>query len=146
MFLHSLLIAVGLLGPECPSTSASGATSSAFTRASARDSLVRIAVCVAVPAGHRVGSYHGELDYGTADARLVGIEKPDDGMRVENATVAGRVNFAAAVPAGVGSGMLLVVVLKAARSGAVPRVKLCMLEVNDTRGGSLLPPDSCRHS
>lgn len=145
MTILSLLLLGGLLSPECPVAAPNGDVAGAFTRASTRDSLVRIAVCVSVPASRRVGSYHGELTFEPGDARLVRIEKPSEGMRVENATVAGRVNFAAAVPAGLGSGMLLVVVLKSVRAGAVPRVKLCMLELNDTRGGSLLPPDSCRH-
>lgn len=146
MSLFSLFLLGGLLSPECPSTAASGAVAGAFTRASTSDSLVRVAVCITVPSGRRVGSYHGEVTFAPADARLVRIEKPDDGMRVENATVAGRVNFAAATPSGIDSGVLLVVVLKAARAGTTPKVKLCMLELNDTRGGSLLPSDSCRHS
>lgn len=106
---------------------------------------MRVAVCVATPAGRQIGSYHGELTYEPADARLIRIEKPADGMRVENATIAGRVNFAAAMPSGLASGTLLVLVLKPARPGVQPSVRLCMLELNDTRGGSLLPPDSCRH-
>ena len=142
----SLFLLGGLLAPECPSAAATGPTSSAFTRTSTQDSLVRVAVCVTVPAGRRVGSYHGEVTFVPGDARLVRIEKPGDGMRVENATVAGRVNFAAAAPSGLDSGVLLVVVLKTARAGIAPLVKLCMLELNDTRGGNLLPSDSCRHS
>lgn len=146
MSLFSLFLLGGLLAPECPVAAATGATAGAFTRATTADSLVRIAVCVAVPVGRRIGSYHGEVTFEPADARLVRVEKPGDGMRVENTTLAGRVNFAAAAPSGLDSGVLLVVVLKAVRAGTPPRVKLCMLELNDTRGGSLLPPDSCRHS
>lgn len=146
MSLFSLVLLAGLLSPDCPATGADARTSAVFTRASSQDSVVRVAVCVATPAGRRVGSYHGELTFEQADARLIRVEKPADGMRVENTTIAGRVNFAAAVPSGLESGTLLVLVMKPAHPGVQPRVRLCMLELNDTRGGTMLPPDSCAHS
>jgi hypothetical protein len=103
------------------------------------DSTITIAICMEVPATRRVGSYHGELTFPAAGASVVHVTKPPVGMRVENVLVAGRVNFAGALPDGMGSGELLTLVLRTAGHGDGVPTRLRMLEINDMAGNNLLP-------
>jgi hypothetical protein len=109
----------------------------------ARDTVVTAQVCV-VPrteaGGQRakIGSYHGELRFDSTKARVVRVEKPAGGVRVENARIAGAVKFAGAEPLGFQPGRLLSVVLRVATPGARPVVGLTMIELNATDGTSLL--------
>lgn len=106
----------------------------------ARDSVVTAAVCV-VTAGARaarVGSYHGELYFDSTAVRVLGVDKSTDGLRVENTSLAGRVNFAGAAPTGFKSRSLLSVRLRMTRPGARPRLRLKMLELNATDGSNMM--------
>lgn len=106
-----------------------------------RDSLVRATVCV-VPAraaaATKVGSYHGELHYNPAAYTLASVEKAEGGVRVENATIAGQVNFAGAAPSGFPGRALVTVVLKVRNPAQRPALRLSMKELNSTEGKSLM--------
>jgi hypothetical protein len=109
----------------------------------ARDTVVTAQVCV-VPrteaGGQRakIGSYHGELRFDSTNARVLRVEKPAGGVRVENARIAGAVRFAGAEPLGFQAGQLLSVVLRVAKPGMRPVVRLTMIELNATDGTSLM--------
>ena len=106
----------------------------------ARDTVVTAAVCVvdAKTGSAKVASYHGELYFDSTAARVVRVDKPRDGMRVENTTLAGRVNFAGAAPTGFAPGALLSVVLRVKQAGVAPKLRLKMLELNAVDGSNLL--------
>lgn len=106
---------------------------------SPRDSVVRASVCV-VPArvpGAKVGSYHGELHYNPAVYTVSAVEKGEGGVRVENATIPGQVNFAGAAPAGFPGRVLVTVVFRALGSQR-PQLRLAVKELNTTDGKSLM--------
>src|SRR5262245_36945582 len=127
----------------CASTSRKpgiGAQAFVVTQVVPRDTLVSVAVCVLLTraSAARIGSYHGELYFDSSTTRIARVEKPPGGgMRVENTTLAGRVNFAGAAPTGFSSGPLLNVVLRV-RRGAVPHVRLKIVELNATDGTSFM--------
>jgi hypothetical protein len=112
--------------------------------AGSRDTMVSATVCV-VPArsqaagSARIASYHGELRFDSAAARVLRVVKPGEGMRVENTAPAGRVRFAGADPAGFAEGTLLTLHLRVAVPGTRPAIRLQMLELNGTDGRSLMP-------
>lgn len=106
----------------------------------ARDSLVRAAVCVLpsrAAADARLGSYHGELHFNPAIYTVTAVEKAGGGVRVENANIAGQVNFAGAAPQGFPGRALVTVVLRV-RGGQRPALRLTMKELNTTDGRSLM--------
>lgn len=104
----------------------------------ARDSLVSAVVCLRHAGDVKVGSYHGELVFDSTSARVVSVDRPQGGMRVENTKVAGRVNFAGAHPQGFSEGVLLRVQLRLAKPGRAPALKLEMRELNSVAGASLM--------
>ena len=111
-----------------------------LTPVKARDTVATASVCVMRPRASttRIGSYHGELYFDSTAASVVRVERPADGLRVENTTLAGRVNFAGAAPTGFSSGALVHVLLRMKTPGAVPRLRLRMLELNAVDGSSLM--------
>lgn len=105
-----------------------------------RDTLVRATVCV-VPAraqATKIGSYHGELYFDSTAVSVVSVQKPEGGVRVENTTLKGQVNFAGAAPSGFPGRALVTVVLKLRRAGAQPALRLKMKELNGTDGANLM--------
>jgi hypothetical protein len=105
-----------------------------------KDTLVRATVCI-VPASGKaaaIGSYHGELHFDSTAATVVAVEKPAGGVRVENTTLKGQVNFAGAAPSGFPGRGLVTVVLKLRRAGSAPALRLTMKELNSTDGKSLM--------
>jgi hypothetical protein len=120
----------------------------------ARDTVVTASICVLPPKSSttKVGSYHGELYFDSTAARVLRVEKPRSGeagaggggggggggLRVENTSLAGRVNFAGAAPSGFAPGALLNVLLRVKRPGAQLKLRLKMLELNATDGSSLM--------
>jgi len=103
------------------------------------DTLATVTVCVvARSATVRVGSYHGELLFDSTSVRVVRVEKTAGGMRVENATKSGRVNFAGAAPEGFPPGALVSVVLRVQPRGKAPTLRLAIRELNTVDGKSLL--------
>jgi hypothetical protein len=103
-----------------------------------RDTTVTVHVCLAAPIGRRIGSYHGELLFDPTGGRVIHAEHPNEGMRVENTGVAGKVTFAGAMPNGLGSGELLVVQLRSASLAHPIAIRVRILELNDLNGRSLL--------
>ena len=106
-----------------------------LTLPAAGDTAVRLTVCFAT--GTRTGTppvagYHGELRL-AAGTRVIGVERPGGGMRVENATTPGRVSFAGVVPAGLTAGPLLTLTLLR-RSDDGSANQLVMLDLTDARG------------
>jgi hypothetical protein len=97
-----------------------------------------VSICLDVPAGRRVGSYHGELLFSPAEAIVVRTDKPAGGMRADNARTPGKVSFAGAVPNGLGSSVLITVVLRPTHAGQLASARLHMLELNDIAGTSVL--------
>lgn len=105
-----------------------------------RDTVVTATVCV-VPAragAATIGSYHGELHFDSTAVRVLRVQKPDGGVRVENTTLEGQVNFAGAAPNGFPGRALVTVVLRVRSVGADPRLRLEMKELNATDGTSLM--------
>jgi hypothetical protein len=143
MLLLPLLAAL-LLGPAtgdgrvgCPA-GAPGAAIVVSPEVETQDTLVTVRICLATPTGRRIGSYHGELAFAANDARVLRVERPNEGMRVENASAPGKVSFAGAVPNGLGSGVLLTVRLRPTTSTGPLVTRLRIMELNDPNGGSLL--------
>jgi hypothetical protein len=138
--LASVLLATlgQLAAPAACSVADAPAGTFAVSMATARhDSTIRLSVCLATPAGRRVGSYHGEVRF-PATMRVLAVESPRDGLRVDNALVPGKVSFAGAVPNGAGSDALLTVVLVAPASVSLPAARLHIAELNDTAGADVL--------
>lgn len=96
-------------------------------------------VCVVPARGSaplKIGSYHGELHFDSS-AVVVRVDKPDGGVRVENASIAGQVNFAGAAPTGFPGRSLVTVVLKVGTATANPVLRLRIRELNTTDGQKL---------
>ncbi len=127
----------------CTRTPARTADVEAFVAMSPRrraDTLATVTVCVIARSSTvRIGSYHGELRFDSASVRVVRVEKPEGGMRVENAGLPGRVNFAGAAPDGFAPGALVSVVLRIRTRGIEPALRLTMRELNAVDGTNLLP-------
>jgi hypothetical protein len=141
--LTSLLALTLLASPSEPCVSKGPKSAvEAFVELSAprpRDTVVTAVVCLSVRANaKKVGSYHGELYFDSTAARVIRVESPADGMRVDNAGKAGQVNFAGAAPGGFAAGSLLRVQLRVKPAGRRPTVRLRILELNSTDGDSLL--------
>ena len=144
---HADSVAPNACPSSSPSSSRKPAGIEAFVvlapqKVQPRDSLVRATVCIARPsASKRIGSYHGELTFDSTLARVASVVKPAGGMRVENTTLAGRVKFAGADPAGFGEDALLTVVLHVRGANAIrarDTIRLKMLELNAVDGTDLM--------
>lgn len=108
------------------------------SRTAPGDTLVAT-VCIVPMRGSaplKVGSYHGELHFDPTTT-VVRIVKPEGGVRVENATIAGQVNFAGAAPTGFPGRSLVTVVLKLGKTTARPALRLQIKELNTTDGQKL---------
>ena len=101
----------------------------------ARDSVAVVRVCIATkdPAV-RIGSYHGLVTWDSAAAKLEAVEKGRMGMRIENTTKAGAVDFAGAFPAGLNDTIALTLRLSLTKPGKLPVLKLHMFELNEVTG------------
>ncbi|HMC57191.1 MAG TPA: hypothetical protein VKH19_18575 [Gemmatimonadaceae bacterium] len=149
--LIALVAAATLVGPDTgpPASCAgrkAGAQAQAFVAvapaaaARARDTSVTATVCVMLSAksAAKIGSYHGELQFDSTVVSAVRVVKADGGMRVENATQPGRVNFAGASPAGFPEGGVVRIVLRLRKPGVRPALHLEMKELNTTEGADLM--------
>jgi hypothetical protein len=85
----------------------------------------------------KIGSYHGELHFDSTTATVARVDKAEGGVRVENATIKGQVNFAGAAPAGFPGRALVTVVLKVATPATKPTLRLTIKELNTTDGQKL---------
>ena len=108
------------------------------SRTSPGDTLIAT-VCVVPMRGAavlKIGSYHGELHFDPTTT-VVRVDRPEGGVRVENATIRGQVNFAGAAPAGFPGRSLVTVVLKLGTPAAKPMLRLQIKELNTTDGQKL---------
>ena len=108
------------------------------SRTTPGDTLIAT-VCVVPMRGSaalKIGSYHGELHFDSTTT-VVRVDKPEGGVRVENTTIRGQVNFAGAAPAGFPGRALVTVVLRLGKSGAKPMLRLQIKELNTTDGQKL---------
>jgi len=108
------------------------------SRTTPGDTLIAT-VCVVPMRGSaalKIGSYHGELHFDST-ATVVRVDKPEGGVRVENTTIRGQVNFAGAAPAGFPGRSLVTVVLKLGKPVAKPMLRLQIKELNTTDGQKL---------
>ena len=85
----------------------------------------------------KIGSYHGELHFDSTAVTVARVDKAEGGVRVENATLKGQVNFAGASPAGFPGRALVTVVLKVGQPAVKPALRLTIKELNTTDGQKL---------
>jgi hypothetical protein len=108
------------------------------SRTTPGDTLIAT-VCVVPMRGSaalKIGSYHGELHFDST-ATVVRVDKPEGGVRVENTTIRGQVNFAGAAPSGFPGRSLVTVVLKLGKPAVKPTLRLQIKELNTTDGQKL---------
>ena len=101
---------------------------------------VTATVCVVPMRGMnalKIGSYHGELHFDSTAAVVARVVKPEGGVRVENATIRGQVNFAGAAPTGFPGRALMTVVLRMRSASTKPALRLVIKELNTTDGQKL---------
>jgi len=101
----------------------------------ARDTIAVVRVCLATrnPAV-RIGSYHGLVTWDSTAAQLMKIDKGRMGMRLENTTKSGAVDFAGAFPAGLDDTVALTLNLALSKPGKLPKITLHMFELNSVSG------------
>lgn len=119
----------------CSGRTASGpAAYVVVDRITGADSLASVTICIVADAAHlRLGGYHGELTL-PRSTRVVKVERPSGGTRIENTTVAGRVSFAGVASEGVTSGAILglTIARRSARDDA--QLRLTLIDVTDING------------
>ncbi len=101
-----------------------------------RDTLAQVRICLALPQGKRVGSFHLEIDYDSTRARALRASPASGGAQVANTLIAGQVSIAGAAPAGFGRGVLSTITFRR-RAGTVGPMRLTLRELNGTDGGSI---------
>ena len=103
-----------------------------------RDTVVEARICLRMRDSKvRIGSYHGVVTWDSTKAKLVEVDKGRMGMRLENTTKAGVVDFAGAFPAGFDDRAALTLELSLAKPGKLPPLTLHMFELNEV-GGTVL--------
>jgi hypothetical protein len=148
LFLISLL---HLLAPAPNACASPAATSAAFAVVEGvvgSDTLATVTICLVTdPARLRVGGYHGELTL-PRSARVVKVDRPTGGTRIENTNSAGRVSFAGVASDGMRSGALLGLAIARRTPGDDALIRLTMLAVTDIDGrdvASRVKVDSLPH-
>ena len=107
-------------------------------RVESRDTVVEARICLRMRDPKvRIGSYHGVVTWDSTKAKLVEVEKGRMGMRLENTTKPGVVDFAGAFPAGFDDRAALTLKLSLTKSGKLPPLTLHMYELNEL-GGTIL--------
>jgi hypothetical protein len=104
-------------------------------RIRAKDSVAEAKVCLVMRDPKvRIGSYHGLITWDSTKAKLEEVEKGRMGMRIENTTRAGAVDFAGAFPGGFDDRAALTLKLVLAKPGKLPPLTLHMYELNEISG------------
>lgn len=141
-FLVPLLWLVQAAGPPADRCGTPGATPSAFAvveRAAGSDTLATITICLIADASRmKIAGYHGELSFAPS-SRVVKVDRPTGGTRIENTTVAGRVSFAGVAAEGLTSGPVLALTLARRSASDDARIRLTMIDVTDMNGRSIGP-------
>ena len=135
-----LLVAAAFLGPSAPPSVCVGPANegpSAFAvldRRAPSDSLATLTVCLLSDTARlHVAGYHGELAL-SRSSKVVRVDRPAGGTRIENTTVPGRVSFAGVAAAGLTPGPVLSLVIAQRRGPDDARIRLTMLDVTDING------------
>lgn len=103
-------------------------------RRAATDSVATLTVCLIWDKAHRrLAGYHGELAWKPA-SRIVRVDRPAGGTRIENTTVAGRASFAGVSSSGLDPGPLLALVIAQRRGPDDASIRLTLLGVTDVDG------------
>lgn len=142
-----ILVVVALLllrppGPDpCPAhrSAASPAAFVIVDRAADTDTLAAVTIClVSDTARLRVGGYHGELSL-PRSTRVVKVERPPGGTRIENTTVPGRVSFAGVAIEGVAPGSVLSLTIARRNAADDGLLRLTLIDVTDVNGRAVRP-------
>jgi hypothetical protein len=118
-----------------PASTAAQASLELVSKPAATDTVVMVRVCLATHDPNiRIGSYHGLVTWDSTAATLIRAVKGKVGMRIENTTKAGAVDFAGAFPAGLNDTIALTLHLALAKPGKLPPLRLHMFELNTVAG------------
>jgi len=136
----ALLAAVVSVRPTAP-TSVCGdpvaGRSSAFAvmdRRNPSDSVVTLTVCIVSDSSRvRIAGYHGELTL-SPNARVLRVDRPPGGTRIENAGMRGRVSFAGVAAEGIRSGPVLGLLIAQNHTPDDARVRLILADITDITG------------
>ena len=117
--------------------SAPARSASAFAvveRRAPADTLATVTICLmSDTAMLHIAGYHGELTL-SRNSRVVHVDRPSGGTRIENTTVPGRVSFAGVLSSGINSGPVLALTVARLSAGDDARLRLTMLDVTDVGG------------
>ena len=103
------------------------------------DTLAVLTICLVADSTRlHVGGYHGELSL-PRSTRVVKVERPPGGTRIENTTVAGRVSFAGVAVEGVASGSVLSVTIARRNTADDGLLRLALIDVTDVSGRAVRP-------
>lgn len=105
--------------------------------AAKRDTIVRVRVCLALPAAQKVGSFHLEVEYDSLIVRATAASAAPGGTQVANTLVAGRVAIAGAAPSGFVRGTVNTISFRR-RGTALGTLQLSLRELNGVDGTSLV--------
>lgn len=141
--LAAILASLPLLGQPrgdrspadaCTVTSPRPSAFAVVERRSPKDTLATVTIClVSDTARLHIAGYHGELTFSKA-SRVIKVDRPAGGTRVENTTVPGRVSFAGVAANGLASGPLLALTVARLASTDDAGLRLTMLDVTDIGG------------
>ena len=101
------------------------------------DSLVSVRLMLFAPSTDRIVSFHVVMHY---DSTMMRAERVDShaGVQVANATIAGSIAVAGIAPKGFADGLLVTVLMRRARVGALADFRLQLRELTDGTGASLV--------
>jgi len=107
-------------------------------RVAARDSVMRVFLCLHGGRGMQVNSLSARITIDTAFGRIVGVEQPAGSSLFARVDPAGTaVLLAGASSEGVKSGRLVTLRARLARTGVTPAMSVALTEMNDPSGTSL---------
>lgn len=128
-------LGASVAGPGCAAAAGDGGSAYALVaRGSKSDTLATITVCLTADSARlRIAGYHGELTMPGA-SRVVRVDRPVGGTRIENTNMPGRVSFAGVAPNGFAPGPVLVLTVAGPSARDDARIRLTMLDVTDVAG------------
>ncbi len=122
------------VGPGCSVPGQSATAYAVVSRQSKSDSLTTVTVCLTADTARlRIAGYHGELTM-PGTARVLHVDRPAGGTRIENASALGRVSFAGVAANGFAPGAVLVLIVARPSARDDARIRLTMLDVTDIAG------------
>ena len=103
----------------------------------AADSLVTVRLMLVAPGTDRIVSFHVVVHYDSTMMRSVRVDS-HAGVQMANATIAGSIAVAGIAPQGFADGLLVTVLMRRARVGALANFRLQLRELTDGTGASLV--------